>query len=49
MGVGELQAGISVGCPPVRLSARAPSVGMLWCGGEVDTIFGFKKKADALG
>jgi hypothetical protein len=27
---------------------KGHSVSVLWCGGEVDTIFGFEKEADAL-
>jgi hypothetical protein len=27
---------------------RGHSVSVLWCGGEVATIFGFEKEADAL-
>jgi hypothetical protein len=34
---------------PTLLSSHYPTVQKgMWCGGEVDTIFGFEKEADAL-
>jgi hypothetical protein len=47
MGTSELQAGYQF---VVRRYAigKGHSVSVLWRGGEVDTIFGFEKEADAL-
>jgi hypothetical protein len=47
MRASELQAGISIRGAPVR-NREGHSVSVLWRGGEVDTIFGFEKEADAL-
>ena len=47
MGVSEFQAGISIRGPAIR-NREGHSVSVMWRGGEVDTIFGFEKEADAL-
>ena len=47
MGVGELQAGISIRVREYMIG-KGHSVSVMWRGGEVDTIFGFEKEADAL-
>ena len=47
VGVGELQAGISIRGPQYAIG-KGHSVSVMWRGGEVDTIFGFEKEADAI-
>jgi hypothetical protein len=47
MGIGELQAGVSIRGPAYAIG-KGHSVSVMWWGGEIDTVFGFEKESDAL-
>ena len=49
VGAGELQAGISIHRPAIRMIGKGHSVSVMWRGGEVDTIFGFEKGGGCVG
>jgi len=48
MGAGELQAGIYQFVVRQYAIGKGHSVSVMWRRGEVDTVFGFEKEADAL-